>query len=124
MKDKLLELANRVEGPSRDIDDEIAKLVGHPFGRDPCAPFADYCSRHYTSSIDDALMLVPWPDNQTGLSFWIMKDYPGFTRCQVWHSDRSYAGYGVDVPEGDGRTKALALTAAALRALAQEQGDA
>jgi hypothetical protein len=107
-------------GPDRELDAQIAPLrglrvvdEGHPLGH--CC----YDARHqmvilprFTSSIDAAMTLVP-----EGLGrgcFAMSRDSFGQTHCNVWTD----AEFNWKV-HASAATPALAITAAALRALAR-----
>ena len=131
MKDKLLELADRVEaleGPDREVDAEIALAIGVvPDGAfRPCAaidlgtfatgPYGFWSCEPYTASLDAAIALVPDLGEIDGRRF----DLSNFEKRAM---ARCYSDADTD-HKSSAATAALALTAAALRALAQEQGDA
>lgn len=113
----LNDLADRVEaasGADRELDRTIKEFVGHAW---------DYAAEWprdgqpiafpYTASIDAAITLVP-----EGYKWKIMcSDFDGYL-CEIWTD-------GTPEYEHVSRaaTPALALTAAALRARAQEKND-
>jgi len=110
MSDKLMELARRVEkmsGPSLLIEQEIADAVGHnPRARLP----------NYTASLDASLTLVPdkwfWRVGHSTL-------YAGWAHLNRLHPDSCNRE---DEHSAQAATPALALCAAALRALASKGG--
>ncbi len=121
----LLELADRCEkadGPDRRIDAAICRLVDLPKCQYPdCLPDVlariiervesdsnqDYDVRHYTSSIEAAMMLVP--EGMGWMTRWPFDGPP--TNAYV-------SGRDTDHVNGKAATPALALCAAALRARA------
>lgn len=101
----LAERVERAEGPSRNLDAEIASAVGWDLN-----PLA------YTALLDAAMMLVP------------SKCFPGVSN-NVHHGDW-HAWMGVlrdgepdTIGEANAWSPALALTTAALRARAEVQGS-
>lgn len=137
MKEELLKLAERVEalsGPDRGVDVEIFRVIGAPapfqfmnklialeyndieqayFARVTDDMQVRYAPPAYTASLDAAMTLVPkgWA--------WSVLDRrtTGYSKPngQCWtKEDRSTL-------HGDAATPALALCAAALRALAKEK---
>jgi len=108
-RDELLALADRVEaamGADRAIDAQVARYSPHLvkfLGGVPDEPQPGCL--HYTRSVDDVIMFLDGRD-------WSMAaDCEGATATVI----------GRDGPEhGHAATPALALTAASLRALAQE----
>lgn len=125
MTDRLLELVERLEaatGPDRKLDVAIAKALGLPHGRETgwCNNengdywVVDECAKPFTASLDDALDLVP-----DGWSFNLGNDTQPW--AMLWIDMPSYDG----VPyRGHAATPALALCAAALRAIATQQDAA
>lgn len=115
---ELFELAERVEalsGPDREVDCTIGRAIGFM----PPEPFMTSSpwafSPTYTGSLDAAMTLVErpawirideWPDefNATSASVQLIRDPQVASHC------------------AKGTTPALALCAAALRALAKEEG--
>ena len=118
MKEELLKLALRVEalsGPERHVDADIAEALGwHQYsGANWIGPLGQIAVPSYTVSLDAAMTLVPkgWA--------WSVLDRrtTGYSKPngQCWtKEDRSTL-------HGDAATPALALCAAALRALAKEE---
>lgn len=124
------ELADRVEradGPSRELDVEIALAIGwrldqsgpNDLWREPGR--ADWVELpEFTASLDAALTLVP-----EGWKFHLTTEHTAVAKAAA-HADvmdRDWpdpqAGYGI-VTEAHAATPALALAAAALRARARE----
>jgi hypothetical protein len=118
-KDELLALAERVEaltGPDRGVDAEVGRYFAAQFlGYAPWEPQTG-CAK-FTASLDAAMSLVPdgywWnvghvmgPQPDTQNMFWAMCHFRG----AQWPYDRPIAA-----------TPALALTAAALRAIAETE---
>lgn len=113
----LLELADRVEKLSaadRLVDAEIAHECGIKWSSDEDGNFGGYMIMprrvHFTSSLDAAMTLVPkemWAEGSL--------DSPA---CIEVHCGSVYEEMG----KGNGVTPAIALTAACLRARAQEAG--
>ena len=100
-KSALLELASRIDaatGPDRELDLAIALAVGDETWAEP-----DRAKLYYTASLDAAMSLVP-----EGL-IWL-----------VQYRIRVYAEVGRCFATA--ATPSLALTAAALRAIAKERG--
>ena len=130
MKDELLKLADRVEAlTDKDdwtvVDSEIVEMAwrlqlpmacydGRPINYDPNL-WQERYGFSPTTSIDAALMLVPDMGEIDGRRF----DLSNFEKRAV---ARCYSDADTD-HKSSAATAALALTAAALRALAQEQGD-
>jgi hypothetical protein len=122
-KDELLALAKRVEaltGPDREVDTWIENHLG--LARfEPAHPFRSHCDGHtrkepklYTASLDAAMSLVPEGWNWGA---WMRHDWLK-QNAQVWHLERKGS-----TNNGDAATPALALTAAALRAIAETEGQ-
>ena len=124
MTDELIELAERCEaadGPSRELDAEIALAIGYDVkydrGNDPTPyyePIKEYSWQPvlaYTASLDSAMTLVP-----EALPFEVQRSSRGCkSEAFVWN--------GKEIGEGSsavGSTPALALIAAALRARKEE----
>ena len=113
-RDELIELACRVEqltGRDRGVDGEIAALmtggVSDKRGKYwTSGGSGAFISPTYTSSIDAAMTLVPEGES------WSLREYPG---------DRSMVFIGC-LAESACKSPALALTAAALRALSERAG--
>lgn len=117
--EELLALAERVEeaeGPDRELDREIKAAVGDAWDyaadwgpRDNCHPVANA----YTASLDAVMTLVPegWRLRQMNFSGPCADD-------RKWHLNLHGGREGGDTFVGRGRTPALALCAAALRARA------
>lgn len=111
----LIGLAERVEaleGPDREVDAEIAETYWRYNCRNPiwdCGPVAAY-----TASLDAAMSLVP-----EGFCIWQMGEVPD-NSPRAWFAN--LWAEGKDEPERicEAATAALALTAAALRAIAGE----
>lgn len=139
-REELLALAGRVEGltgPDREVDAEIAAKLRHHFGLPDWAarwggewrPTShghvvlmhedgtdgpNFTSRFVTSSIDDAVWLVP-ERYKRHISMVI-------SPASIDMGRRDYQAYlGGHARKGRARSFALALTAAALRALAEQQ---
>jgi hypothetical protein len=109
---ELLALAERVEkaqGADRHLDVDIYHAFGEPLGTGVALPPA------FTASLDAAASLVP-----EGWGYWIDGSAPelGITVSvmPIDPADRRDK-------RGDAATPALALTAAALRARAEEAGE-
>lgn len=101
----MTDLITRLEsadGPSRELDAEIAVVCGIDIGRSKGDP-NDHRLPAYTASIDAALTLVPEGRH---------------TEIEIWTDGRGRAEFnGVGTTCGAwGRTPALALAAAALKA--------
>ena len=126
-REEMMALANQVgalSGSYRVIDAAIAKMTGAAHGsreivyyESRSVEYIDEQAPHYTASLDDAMTLVPegW---SVGLG-----DLRGYTPI-IWrahlrdHNDPSYSTR--QWVEGHASTPALALTAAAIRALASK----
>ena len=115
-KDRLLELAEQCEaatGPDRLTDQAIGWVCGTQRWR---GSQPDYDGPHYTASLDAAMSLVP------SNCVWSAGDWKANGHCasaSVWPPEK-------DRPEGfhgiaQASTPALALVAAALRALSTQQ---
>jgi hypothetical protein len=111
-KSALLELASRIEaatGPDHDLDRDIAAALGAKWVER--GPFA----KGFTASIDAAISLTP--------EGWYLGD---LTQCNEDDEPQACLTQ-IEPPHRDagatGATLALALTAAALRALAKEKGE-
>lgn len=107
--DKMLALAERVEaltGPSFQIECEISEALGVPIP-----------GPAYTASIDAAVRLVPegwfWRVGHSTL-------YDGWAHINRRHPDSCEHG---DEHSAQSATPALALCAAALRAIASREGE-
>jgi len=142
-KSALLELASRCEaatGPDRDLDWAITQVrhpSANPHPRNPalfllCDGHFRRSDFNYTASLDAAMSLVPegW---RFGLEQPGMFDGKQIEEAWCWPFESGFdpdwqngqQGYR-DAPEathGFAATPALALTAAALRALAKEKGE-
>jgi len=106
----LIELAERCEaavGPDRAIDLAISSALNTGRSTDPRNPGP----RHYTSSLDAAMTLVP-----EGWTAWELRTRRGKTLFTAHVSRESPEGE--DEVCGTATIPALALTAACLRALA------
>ena len=124
-KDELLALAERVEaltGPDREVDAAIAQAVGAEHGpretvyyESRSVHYIDEIAPAYTASLDAAMSLVPegWRWHSY---YWPRKDGP---RLMSLVTNRPHAG----IAHGKAATPALALTAAALRAIATLEGQ-
>lgn len=146
----LMALALRVEaltGSDREVDAEIACFIGRPFGNighwlhgsdisyhptvngfyvavipdqeSPDGRLSEaFKSLEYTASLDAAMMLAPkgWKLRQMNFSAPCADD-------RKWHLNLHGGKVGEDCFVGRGFTIALALTSAALRARAAQQGD-
>jgi hypothetical protein len=122
-KSALLELASRCEastGPDRKLDFDIASLVRTPDRHRPGMFIEDGRSvaghPDYTASLDAAMGLVPVDADAAGEQFKVecwneQTVHPPHVKASAWvaGAKRTYAA-----------TPALALTAAALRALAEK----
>lgn len=139
MKEDLLKMADRVEalsGPDREVDERISLAIGLPatvtIGHEVLGNLRQvpHTIKRYTASLDAAMTLVPAGWWVAGLYFC----HPDFRSAgdRDWHSELggpvSWVQFDV-VPEpeyecegGNAATPALALTAAALRALAKDRG--
>ena len=124
MTTTLSDLISRVEkltGPDREVDWLIAEAIGHDSFSVTSTQFppfaagskADKAIPHYTRSLDAAMTLVPEGydygiaySKQYGLEAWVQKPFKSSTCHQ---------GYAPEGMNGDA-TRALSLTAAALRA--------
>lgn len=107
----LIERIEAAEGPSRELDAEIAKAVGAEHGsREKVSMesrsiyYIDECAPAYTASLDAAMTLVP-----EGFDWAVFRTNGGLT-VHAWCGSRE------DVFAA---TPALALCAAALRAKEQ-----
>jgi hypothetical protein len=126
-RDELLALAARVEaaqGADRELDGEISRAIGTPGWRlSDAGRWFQSCLRRAqfapTSSLDAAVSLVP-----EGWEWAAGINTPGYFRdgCAGWA--RVFPRSRQDQGTGNryATTPALALTAAALRALAEEAG--
>ena len=109
---RMIELAERCEaatGPDRDLDGDIhALLVGAPHRHQiPSTwPF-------YTASLDAAMSLVP-----EGCVSHEQQYFGGVAYATIFTG-----GPWREIAKAKGKTKALAMTAAALRACAATQGE-
>jgi hypothetical protein len=121
-KDELIALAERVEaltGPDREINKALVPLVGlrlveegHPFGL--CCYDANGHGvplPNFTASLDAAMSLVP--EGWVSVRGW---DYRNRASRAIFIDDE-----GVRLFWGRAATPALAMTAAALRAIAETQ---
>ena len=140
--EELNALADRVEGltgPCRETDKAIYAAIGNcnhertkyyhiEDGNDFDGGFTcldcgndTYGAKQapaYTASLDAAMALVPtemFPDIRPGTWWWMIESWPGEATAHIAYENRD-----TGVPEYGGKaaTPALALTAAALRALA------
>jgi hypothetical protein len=121
-KDELLALAERVEaltGPDRGIDTWIENHLG--LARfEPAHPFRSHCDgdtrkepKPYSASLDAAMSLVP--EGWVSVHGW---DYPNIATRVIFMDDDGDRQF-----RGRAATPALALTAAALRAIAETEGQ-
>jgi hypothetical protein len=116
-KDELLALAERVEaltGPDWEVDAQVGRYFAAQFlGYVPWEPQTG-CAK-FTASLDVAMSLVPegWRWHSY---YWPRKDEP---RLMSLVTNRPHAG----IAHGKAATPALALTAAALRAIAKIEGQ-
>jgi hypothetical protein len=121
-KDELIALAERVEaltGPDRGVDTWIENHLG--LARfEPAHPFRSHCDgdtrkepKPYTASLDAAMSLVP--EGWASVHGW---DYPDRASRVIFMDDD-----GDPLFRGRAATPALALTAAALRAIAEIDGE-
>ena len=110
---KLEELAERLErasGPDRELDAQIGRYAAAEFlGHVPDAP--QYGCQPFTASIDAAMSLVP-----EGWAYKIGRNW-----CELWPmspevSDEDWPDDWDDDRQHFGKTPALALAAASLRA--------
>lgn len=113
----LMDLADRVEkaeGADRAIDLDIARLRGVTVMRQRADDSGadEYTHWHYTASLDAALSLVPEGRD------WHVQNNPsaGWSWATVRYADGIPAGWGAEMARA--KHPALALCAAALRALA------
>lgn len=135
MKEELLKLADRVEalsGPDREVDRLIGALnglktidYGHPFGRTAYdeGGIAVILPR-YTASLDAAMTLVPKTMSLVDLTLsWEPPEPEVFPACSITWYPAAVIHNGKDwhALTASGATPALALTAAALRALAKDK---
>lgn len=126
----LLELAARVEaatGPDRELDLLIAKALGFralhlafiPGGSDlawdPRGSGCGFVVEHYTASLDAALSLVPEGLRIAAIAEQFFEDLDHPWLVKLGFRDRAGG-----LPTAGGRTPALALTAACLRARAAQ----
>lgn len=125
MKEELLKLAKRVEalsGPDRDVDLDICIALDTGRSTDPRNPGP----MRYTASLDAAMTLVPGGENGRWNAGKFNAD-PNKCSAQVAIEDEIFIesgslGRGLKVrASGTARTPALALCAAALRALAKDK---
>jgi hypothetical protein len=110
-RDELLALAERVEaldGPDRDVDAAVAKIIGHALLTWRIDGKRDTTARAFTASLDAAMSLVP-----EGWGFVVGVRNGPFADC---FDPQLYPNQ-----ECEAATPALALTAAALRALAEQE---
>jgi hypothetical protein len=131
-KTDLLALADRVEelaGPCRDTDLDVQRLVA-AFGETENPPAPEGCTQssphmdgvpHYTASIDDALSLVGDRYLLSRFGDIVADGLPGCIVCTDTSTTPPKEHLGVSL-EGRNRRTALAIaaTAAAIRALAEE----
>ncbi len=122
MTDELMALADRVEaltGPCRETDVAVSKAVGRHIG-----------IRKYTASLDAAMALVPDGHvmSLNSTSDDEKRRYRGDVPIADWVAmliKQEHCGYKIDFRghcrHGYAATPALALTAAALRAIAADQ---
>lgn len=140
MKEELLKLAERVEalrGPDREVDSAIDSLTfrgpfearlcgcigkclpGHPAYDGACVSVP-----HYTASLDAAMTLVPKTMSLVDLTLsWEPPEPEVFPACSITWYPAAVIHNGKDwhALTASGATPALALCAAALRALAKEK---
>ena len=122
---ELLALAERVEeasGADREIECTIAKAIGWlppkgSSGAYTSSPWA-WCP-NWSSSLDAVVALIA--ERLPGKSWTVNSSGFGGSWARL-HDPMRQPGFGADYPRADAATPALALLAAALRALASE-GD-
>lgn len=120
MQDLIARLEKAVEG-SRELDRAIADELGIFRPKPPTSHDEDFWTEHYTTSIDAALTLVPdrwrpssinWNDASIGV--------------YLWEWARRLTTGGIEDPAiryGAGKTPAIAICCAALRARAAGEGE-
>jgi hypothetical protein len=114
-REEILDLAKRVEaltGPNFAIEREIFRVI-NPNATGLSIP------KPYTASLDAAMQLVPtkpFPELRLGSWWWMVEVWPEECHAHIAYEngDRGIPEYG-----GKSRTSPLALTAAALRAIAE-----
>ena len=133
---KLSERVERLEGPDRDWDTEIAHACGAEYG--PKSGWCDNesgdywtvenCALHYTASLDAAMTLVPEGfvlHNLQETPTIVHEEHTGWEPLPNWQATllrQDCAGYRnrkkfmQAFEHGGGNTAALALCAAALKA--------
>ncbi len=129
MKEELLKLALRVEalsGPERHVDADIAEALGwHQYSGDNwIGPLGQIAVPSYTVSLDAAMTLVPKTMSLVDLTLsWEPPEPEVFPACSITWYPAAVIHNGKDwhALTASGATPALALTAAALRALAKEK---
>jgi hypothetical protein len=113
-RDELLALAARVEaatGADRELDYAVAAAFDWPD-----SPFMRQNARRYTESLDAAASLVP---KEWRWSVETLSSAGPLALCEHWPP----SGPRHPHTRGEAATPALTLTAACLRAKAQEAGD-
>jgi hypothetical protein len=142
-KATLLELADRVEkasGPDRELDclifegqhklltpDRRGSIDGEPTGQyfDLNGEQLPECAPRYTASLDAAMTLLGRNAIQS-LSYWpfVAKGYESELCCRLTLIEVTQNGFGGKHHyRADAKTPALALTAAAIRARAQQESS-
>ncbi len=120
-KDELLALADRVEaltGADREGDEAIANAIGHALLTWEVEGDRYTTAHRFTASLDAAMSLVPtepFPNLRCGKWWWMLE-------VREWESVAhiAYENHDAGIPEygATAATPALALTVAALRAIA------
>jgi hypothetical protein len=124
-RERLIELADRAEaatGPDRELDAVIAEAVATPYGSQKEVHFenqsfswSEEIASRYTASLDAAMTLAPENCSRR------VELHPDLNRA---YAEVFSADDGGSIGKGRAITMPLALVSAALRALAQEAGDA
>lgn len=114
---ELAEACERLTGPDREVDANISEIVTPWLRTRPCGYVIDEVPA-YTACLDAAMTLVPerWKLRQMAFSAPCADD-------RKWHLNLYGGKEGRDHFVGRGSSPAVALTAAALRAIASTMED-
>lgn len=112
----LLDLADRCEAASGEYDPELCSLIHDVLPEPKCVQPPNYCA-----SIDAAMMLVPNGDGHWPQLIYsgVNPNNPGKQKCryEIWQKGSAKPA------RSNAATPALALCAAAIRALAEQVGE-